>query len=154
MQTKIEGIILSKAPFQDRHLICRVLLRSGKIVPVVFYGGSGGGKKNKGSTLEFGYMMKIELAHSKKSSDIYNAKEWLPIWSHQNIRLDHRAFSLLCFYLECAAKFSQEANLHESSEEFDHQSIGLFRAISSSIFYLDEMIKIKEFNYEKISKMV
>ena len=147
MQSKIEGIVLSKAPFQERHLICRILLRSGKIVPVVFYGGSGGGKKNKGSTLEFGYMMKIELSHSKRTTDIYNAKEWLPLWSHQSIRLDHRAFSLLCFYLECAAKFGQEADLHEPSEDFDDQSIGLFRAISSSIFYLDKMISLGQFNF-------
>jgi recombinational DNA repair protein (RecF pathway) len=147
MQSKIEGIVLSKAPFQERHLICRILLRSGKIVPVVFYGGSGGGKKNKGSTLEFGYMMKIELGNSKKNSELYNAKEWVPVWSHKNIRLNHRGFSLLCFYLECALKFGQETNLHEESEAYDDQSVGLFRAISSSVFYLDQVLESDNFHF-------
>ncbi len=140
MINKIEGLVLSKAPFQERHLICKVLQRSGKVISIVFYGGKGGGKKQKGSTLEFGNMMKIQLSHSKRNVEIYSAKEWTILWAHEKIRLDYRAFSLLCFILECAAKFSQESNLHDESEAFDHQSEGLFRVISSSLYYLDQSL--------------
>ena len=52
MQTKIEGLILSKVPYDERHVIANLLLRSGRKVSVVFYGGRGGGKKQKSSILD------------------------------------------------------------------------------------------------------
>lgn len=146
MQTKIEGLILSKSPFQDRHLICRMLLRSGKMISVVCYGGSGGGKNKKGSMLEIGYMMKMELARGKRNAELYTAKEWLPIWTHESIRLNHKAFSLMCFMLEVSQKFAQEADLHDSSESFDDHNEGLFRVVSSSLFFLDQEAKDGKLN--------
>ena len=47
MQSKIEGIVTSKIPYDERHIIANVILRNGKKVSVVFYGGRGGGPKQK-----------------------------------------------------------------------------------------------------------
>ena len=85
MQTKIEGILIRKIPYQDRHIIGTLLLRSGRKVSVLFYGGQGGGKKLKSSTLELGHMLRVELGRSKSTSDLYRAKEWSPIWIHEKI---------------------------------------------------------------------
>lgn len=75
LETKIEGILLSKLPYKDRHLICHMLLRSGKKVGVIFYGGAGGGKKMKSTNLELGHMIKVELKHSNKNKELYSLAE-------------------------------------------------------------------------------
>ena len=98
MQNKIEGLVLSKVPYDERHIIANLLLRSGRKVAVVFYGGRGGGKKQKSSIIELGFMLSVELAHAKTNSDIYHAKEWNLVWNHDLIRLDHTAFYLMCFF--------------------------------------------------------
>ncbi|MCO4792466.1 MAG: hypothetical protein KC493_02045 [Bacteriovoracaceae bacterium] len=147
MQTKIEGILLSKTPFQDRHLMGHLLLRSGKEVPVCFYGGQGGGKKKKSSELELGYMLKVELNKSRTTSDSYSAKEWLPLWSHKKIRLNHRAFSLLCMYLEILSKLSQKGDLHDDLQEYDDHSTGLFRVLSNAEVYLEKSLEQDNFEW-------
>ncbi len=76
MNTKIEGILLSKLAHGERNLLVKLLLRSGKIISVMFYGGRGGGEKKKSSVLEIGTMLKVELARSKSNSELYSAKEW------------------------------------------------------------------------------
>jgi recombinational DNA repair protein (RecF pathway) len=147
MQTKIEGILLSKAPFQDRHLMGHLLLRSGKEIPVCFYGGQGGGAKKKSSQLELGYMLKVELNRSKSTSDTYSAKEWLPLWSHKNIRTNHKAFSLLCLYLEVLSKLSQSADLHDEFQDYDDHSVGLFRVLSNAEVYLEKSLEEGNFDW-------
>lgn len=147
MQTKIEGILLSKAPFQERHLMGHILLRSGKEIPVCFYGGQGGGKKKKSSQLELGYMLKVELNRSKSTSESYSAKEWLPIWSHKKIRTNHKAFSLLCFFLEVLSKLSQSADLHDDHLDFDDHSVGLFRVLSNAEVYLEKSLEEETFDW-------
>ena len=41
MQRKVEGLVLSKMPYQDRHIIMKLLMRSGQVVHVLLYGGRG-----------------------------------------------------------------------------------------------------------------
>ncbi|MEC7275629.1 MAG: hypothetical protein VXV96_04845 [Bdellovibrionota bacterium] len=142
MKTKIEGILIRKVPYQDRHVIGTLLLRSGRTLSVLFYGGQGGGKKHKASTLELGYMMKIELSQSKKNAELHRAKEWLPLWSYEHIRLNHKAFTTMCFYLEMVSNIAPEEDLFDQHSDFDESMVGLFRVLSNAVVHLEERLKV------------
>jgi DNA repair protein RecO len=144
MQTKIEGLLISKIPYQDRHVIGHLLLRSGRKVSVLFYGGRGGGKKQKSSTLELGHMLKVELRPSKKTSDLHYGKEWTPVWMHEKIRLDYKAFSLMCLFLESIGKIIVEDNLHDPLMHEDQSFEGLFRVLSNALFLMEKSLSSNE----------
>lgn len=135
----IEGIIISKTPYKERDLICNLLLRSGKKVSVYFYGGRGGGKKNKGSILEVGFMLKILLNERRKKieSNIKIAKEHKLLWDCDNIRTDFKAFYLACFFMEYIAKIAIADELEEVSDS-EHE--GLFNVLSNGLFFLDQAV--------------
>lgn len=144
MQTKIEGIVLSKIPYDERHVIAHLLLRSGRKVSVVFYGGRGGGKKQKSSVIELGFMLRVELNTNKTHSEIYHAKEWNLVWHHDHIRLDHTAFYLTCFYLEVINKISPSENLHDVHEE-NTEMAGLFTVLSNALVHMEKSLEMKIF---------
>jgi DNA repair protein RecO len=144
MHSKIEGLIISKTPYEERHIIANVLLRNGRKVTVIFYGGRGGGTKQKSSIIELGFMLAIELNNSKKNTDIYTAKEWNIIWHHNFIRNNHQAFYLMCFYLEVMNKISPPENLFEFHLA-DQEMVGLFATLSNSLFLLEKSLGEKDF---------
>lgn len=144
MQTKIEGLIISKVPYDERHIISQVLLRSGKKISIVFYGGRGGGKKQKSSVIELGFMLSIELAPAKTHSEIYHAKEWSLLWHHDHIRDNHQAFYLMCFFLEVMGRISPIENLHDVHDE-NTEMAGLFNSLSNALVYLEKSLKGNEF---------
>ncbi|MCP4914267.1 MAG: hypothetical protein GY909_14235 [Oligoflexia bacterium] len=146
MKTKIEGLVLSKVPFKERHLICHLLLRSGRKVSVLFYGGQGGGKKKKSSTIELGYMLSIEVARSRSTFEMLQAKEWTPIWAHEKIRENHKAFYLLCLYLEIIIKIAQDENLHDDNLQSSSEEEGLFMVLSNAIFHMEKRLNLGEFD--------
>ncbi len=137
MKARIEGLLIHKIPYQDRHLIGHLLLRSGRLASVLFYGGQGGGKKKKSSLLELGYMFNIELAQSRSTVELYKAKEWQPIWIHKSIRHNHQAFYLMCSYLEVTRRISPLENLHDDNLQANCFSKGLFSVLSNAIFHLE-----------------
>lgn len=145
MQTKIEGLVLSKIPYDERHIIAHLLLRSGRKVSVVFYGGRGGGKKQKSSIIELGFMLGVELSVSKNHSEIYHAKEWNLVWHHNLIRENHQAFYLMCFYLEVINKISPSENLHDVHEE-NKEMAGLFTSLSNALVYMEKSLKETKFS--------
>ncbi|MCK5882425.1 MAG: recombination protein O N-terminal domain-containing protein [Bacteriovoracaceae bacterium] len=145
MKTKVEGIIITKVPYRDRDLICKLLLRSGKRISVLFYGGRGGGSKKKSSVLELGHMLALELKRSNSNSDMQIAKEWNPIWVHNKLRNDHRAFYLMCLFLEVILKISLEENLHDDNAGFDQESEGIFRVLSNGIYHIEASLKKGDF---------
>lgn len=138
MQTKIEGILLSKIPNGERHLIGSVLLRNGKKVSVLFYGGRGGGKKQKDSILEVGHMLSVDLVPAKRGVELYKAREWKGLWLHNHIRLNFQAFHLLCFFVEVASKIAREDHLHDPHRDFDENEREIFTIVSNALFYLDK----------------
>lgn len=144
---KVEGIIIQKTPYKERDLICHVLLRSGKTINVYFYGGRGGGKQNKGSILELGHMLVIELNIRKKKleTQLYMAKEYKLLWSGQSVRNDFQAFYLYSFYIEFIGKIAVEDDLE--GYEDDHHD-GLFNILSNGLYYLDESVKGKNFSIQ------
>ncbi len=145
MNTKVEGILLSKHPYGERNLIVKLLLRSGKLITVMFYGGRGGGEKKKASVLELGTMLKVELSRSKTTSDFQSAKEWQPIWMANKVRDNHLAFYALCFIVQVAAKVAVEEDLHDESQSFDQHSHGIFRAVSNALVHLESSVAANEF---------
>jgi len=147
MQSKIEGIILSKLPYQERHLLCQVLLRTGKRVGVLFYGGRGGGKKQKSSIIELGFMLSIELNHSHKDTEIYHAKEWSLIWHHDLIRLNLKAFYTKCFFLEIVSKISMIENLRDPLSHTDEMQ-GIFTCLSNALVILEKSLVQDAFSKE------
>ncbi|MBY0416092.1 MAG: recombination protein O N-terminal domain-containing protein [Bdellovibrionales bacterium] len=144
METKIEGIVLSKIPYDERHIIATLLLRTGRKVSVVFYGGRGGGKKQKSSIIELGFMLSVELAHAKTNTEIYHAKEWSIVWHHDLIRLNHNAFYLMCFFLEVINKIAPIENLHDVHEE-NKEMVGLFASLSNALVHLEKTLKDNAF---------
>lgn len=144
---KVEGIIIHKTPYKDRDLICNLLLRSGKKISVYFYGGRGGGKSSKGSILELGYMVSIELNPKKKKLDteLLMAKEYSLLWSGQSIRKEYQAFYLSMFYLEFIAKVAVEDELEGHSD--DHHE-GLFNVLSNALFFLNNSLEENQFSLQ------
>ena len=142
----LEGILIHKTAYRDRDIIGRVLLRSGKVVDLYFYGGRGGGKFQKGSILELGYMLKITLAPKRKKGvqAMEIAKEWSLIWEAKNIRKNFHAFYLLSFFFELTGKIALDYD-PEVEKQNDDQ-VGLFKIISNSLFYLDADSTKKELN--------
>lgn len=121
-----------------------MLLRSGRTVTILFYGGQGGGKKHKASTLEIGYMMKIELSHSRSTAQMQRAKEWLPIWSHEHIRNNFKSYSLLCLFVEIMGAIAPEEDVHDQNSDFDDTMEGLFRVLSNAVVHLEGRTKEKK----------
>lgn len=113
---------------------------------IICYGGQGGGTKKKSSILEVGHMLSLEIMRGKKGQDLYHSKEWSSLWFHQNIRLNHKAFYLLCLYLEMIEKIAIEEDLHDENLQMDDQSEGLFVILSNGIFHLEERLKSSEFD--------
>ena len=144
MQTKVEGVVLSKIPYDERHLIVTLLLRTGRKISVVFYGGRGGGKKQKSSIIELGFMLAVELSQAKTNTEIYHAKEWSMIWHHDFIRNNHTAFYLMCFYLEIIKRISPIENLHDVHLE-NIEMVGLFTSLSNALVHLEKSLKENAF---------
>lgn len=144
---QVEGIVIHKTPYKERDLICNLLLRSGKIVSVYFYGGRGGGKSNKGSILELGYMVQVELNPKRKKleTDLLMAKEYKLLWSGQSIREDYQGFYLCTFFLEFMSKIAVDDEL-DGFEDQEHQ--GLFNVLSNSLFFLNKAIEEKRFHLQ------
>jgi recombinational DNA repair protein (RecF pathway) len=144
MLTKIEGIILSKVPYDERHVIANVMLRNGKKITVVFYGGRGGGKKQKSSILELGFMLSIELQTAKRQTDVYHAKEWNLIWHYDLIRLNHQSFYQLCLFLEISNKISPQEDLHDLDLK-NQEMAGLFSTLSNALVLMEKSLEAKQF---------
>ncbi len=141
----VEGMIIQKTPYKERDLICHVLLRSGKTLPVYFYGGRGGGKKAKGSFLEIGFMLSLELREQRKAlqTSIYIAKEYNLIWSSSEIRSDYQSLCLLSFYLEMVSKIALSEDLaSQHGDEFE----SLFKVTSNAVFFLDDALSKNQFS--------
>lgn len=147
MVHKIEGILLNKIPHQDRHLIGDLLLRSGKKLSVLFYGGQGGGRKVKVSGLEVGAFIEVTLQQGGKSHDINRTKEWIVKWTHEAIRHDHRGFTLMCFYLEVFKIVAGEEESRVLERGWDQTSQGLFSVLSNAVFRLEKRVKEKNFHF-------
>jgi DNA repair protein RecO len=146
MQTKVEGLLISKMPYAERDLIGTLLLRNGKKINCIFHGGRGGGSKKKSSILELGFMLKVDLQRAnrkggREGEELHTAKEWSLLWHHDKIRLDHKAFYLLCFFLEVIRKMSIYDELHDEHRESDDNSCGLFKVLSNSLFYVEDQLK-------------
>lgn len=145
MQQKIEGLILYRIPFKEKDLISRVLLRNGQKVSILFYGGRST-RKGKAPLLELGMMNEIQLSQTKKTNELYGAKEIKNIWSHQAIRENYKAYYLLCFQLELIDKLSVECNLHQEEDYGNTLYDGNFRVLSNSLFFLEEAVKDNDFD--------
>lgn len=146
---KVEGILLNKFPYQDKHIIGHLLLRNGMKLSVVFYGAQGGGKSNKGSILQLGHMFSVSFGQMKSNFEILSAKEYSEKWQHRYLSMNPRAFYLLCFFCELIEKVAPPASQPQDFE-LDHDiNGGLFRVLSNSLFYLDKNCQEDCFNYEE-----
>ncbi len=153
---KVKGIVLTKKVFQDRHLICDLLVESGAKIAVIFYGGQGGGKKSKSSLLELGYVLDVTLARYKSNHQgIYSAKEFKLSWYHEQIRNDYSAFYTLCFFTEIISKVATEDDLSIG----DNHQQGIFRVLSNGVFHIEDSLKNEQFEKQThltlfISKLI
>lgn len=146
MKTTQEGLLIHKWPHQERHLIGTILLRSGQKLPVLFYGGQGGGKRQKGVNLEMGFMLRLEVSKNQKSGSHISCSDWSCLWEHQKIQHNHKAFYLLSFYCELIKFLAPEAAM--DLESHDCQSEGIFRTLSNAIFHLEQALVHERFSKE------
>ena len=140
----LEGIVIHKTPFKERDIIAKLLLRSGKVINLYFYGGRGGGKYAKGSILEIGYMLKVTLAPQRKKieTDLHVVKEYGLLWEAKSIRSNYQAFYLLSLYAEIIQKISLEEDIEHQSDE----QAGIFKVFSNAIYSLDQSIAKNNYN--------
>ncbi|MBL7663594.1 MAG: DNA repair protein RecO [Bacteriovoracaceae bacterium] len=143
MQTKIEGIVLQKSFYRDRDVIAKILLRSGKLLSVLFYGGRGGGKSQKSSIIELGFLLSVELKATTKVTELYSAREWALKWDYKQIRDNHEAFYLMCLFLEVIQSLGVQEDM-KNVEETEHE--GIFNVLSNAIFYLEKSVEAKNLN--------
>lgn len=142
---ELEGILIHKAIHKERDLIGTLLLREGSIASFYFYGGRGGGKSQKGTILELGFMLKVKLAsRQKKNQQLLTASEWSLGWSSEHIRKNHQAFYLSTFFFEFIKKVAVEKDIDFDSKEHE----GLFKVLSNSLFYMDNDLSLDNFHLE------
>lgn len=133
----MKAIILNKTKFKERDLICHLLVPNGGQVSCLFYGGAGGGTKRKSSVLEIGHVIEVTFQNKKNEiqTDLEIAKEYQLVWNYDKIRLNHRAFYLLSFFLELILKVARPLH-HDELDYDDHAE--LFNVLSNAIFYLEQ----------------
>ncbi len=149
MIDKVEGILLNKIPFKDRHLIGRLLLRNGTILSILFFGGRGGGAKKKTSLLEVGHLLQVQLARAKSGTQLIAAKEWVLKWQHQSIRYHYKSFNLMALYSELIGRLAVETSALDLSEKDATQGEGLFILLSNALFYLEKDSSDKKTNLKR-----
>lgn len=137
---RLEGIIVHKTVYKERDLICKLLLRDGTLASLYFYGGKGGGKKNKGTILELGFMVKVMLAPRRKKldRDIQIAQEWDLLWESKQIRQNYKAFYLMSFYSEFLQKVSPLKDF--SFEQDSAENEGIFKVASNALYFLEQSL--------------
>ncbi len=91
-------------------------------------------------------MLRVELGRSKSTSELYRAKEWSPIWVHEKIRFDYKAFCLMCLMLEIMDHMSTDDDLHDELHATEETMIGLFRVLSNALVHLENQIRDKSFD--------
>jgi DNA repair protein RecO len=147
MRTKVNGIILGKVPYRDRDVIVKLLLRNGKRITVLFYGGRGGGKKKKSSEVEIGHLLELEVIRKKNTGeDFYSSREWKGLWVPEKIRDNYPAFQVLCFITDILGRVTVTDDLWQEDEKGPLQHEGPFRVASNALFYLEEALKKNDFD--------
>jgi recombinational DNA repair protein (RecF pathway) len=141
---KLEGIVLNKNLVKSSDLICKLLLRSGNTIDVMFYGGAGS-KRKKSSVIEIGALLNIEISNRKTgvSSEIKIAKEYLLSWRSEKIRYNFEAYSLICFFSELVTKISVKYS--EDTLDSDEHS-GIFNVLTNAVFHIDKSVEAGTFN--------
>jgi recombinational DNA repair protein (RecF pathway) len=141
---KLEGIVLSKHLVKSSDLICKLLLRSGNTIDIMFYGGAGS-KKKKSSIIEIGAMLNIEISDRKTGvgSEIKIAKEYLLSWRSEKIRYSFEAYSLICFFCELTTKISVKYS--EDTLDSDEHA-GIFNVLTNAVFHIDKSVESDTFN--------
>lgn len=91
-------------------------------------------------------MLKVELGRSKSTSELYRAKEWSPLWIHEDIRLNYKAFCLMCLMLEIMEHMATQDDLHDDLQSNDTTMVGLFRVLSNALVHLESRVKLKSFD--------
>lgn len=135
-RTSADGIVVQRAPFGERHLVCRLLGRNGRRFAAVFHGGAGGPRRP--SVLDLGALVRVELAPGgRRPGGLRRALEWDAVWRHEGIRRSHRAFALLCFYAEVVGRTAVEEDAWAPREPASPGQDGAFRALGHAVLRLD-----------------
>lgn len=153
MQTKIEGLLIQKIPYRERDIIGQILMRNGRKVSVIFYGGRSGGKKYRSSVIEIGHMLSLEVRRPKilNEESLLDAREWSLKWNHSQIRSSVKAYYLLMFYVEMIQKVAVKDDLSlfpDSDKQKRENPDPFFRVLSNAVFYLDAALLKKCFRAE------
>jgi DNA repair protein RecO len=140
---RYEGILIHKTPYKERDLICDLLMRHGQIFTVYFYGGQGGGKKQKPTMLEMGNLISFELKRQKTAQEIAIASEWEVGWHPKHFRTNVEAYYLACFYFEIMSKIAPKSDLNSLDQDLFQ---GLFNVTSNGLYFLDQAVNEKKFS--------
>lgn len=135
---KVEGILLRKISYGERHIIGKILLRNGKSVSGMFYGGQGGGAKKKSSILEIGHCLSLEIQRPKNDGP-GAVRESSLIWAHKKIRDDFKAFYVMSYFCEIASRLCVEVAWDQFSME-EKTDEGLFRVLSNALVHLESAL--------------
>ncbi|MCO4753898.1 MAG: DNA repair protein RecO [Bacteriovoracaceae bacterium] len=147
LSMRLEGIIIHKTVYKERDLICKILLRDGGLASIYFYGGKGGGKKNKGTILEIGFMVKVLLAPRRKKleQELQIAQEWDLLWESKQVRQNFRAFYLVSFFCEFLQKVAPKKDFDYDDQE-NMENEGLFKVASNALFFIEQALAKDNFH--------
>lgn len=124
----IEGLIISRQLYQERHLLATILPRKDEAVSVLFYGGRGGGKTKVSDELDLGSM--IQMVYEPPRSSLGNsdflgrAKEWNSLWRYQKLRQNYSLYMQMSHYLKLI-------------KQFPLQGEEVFNLVSNAIYSLE-----------------
>jgi recombinational DNA repair protein (RecF pathway) len=129
---EMEGIVLSKILYGEKHAIADLLLRDGELATVLFFGGHGGRQAN---SLEVGNALRIlpQRKRIKKNEEgpFWSSREWRAIWSPHQLRNHFSAFSLAGLYVAVVRRIASKGE----------KSAATFALLSNSLFYLNAMLE-------------
>jgi recombinational DNA repair protein (RecF pathway) len=154
---QIEGIIVYKNIQKNRDLMVKMLTRSGELATLYCYGGQGGGKKQAGSSLELGSMIRAEIKIPKTytQSDLAHTSVWSVIWQGDLIRRTFEVYYQMCLAFEIILKISPQLLWEDCFENQKNALVSnqdLFLYLSNFLFYLDK--NLKEIEYKNLDFLI
>jgi len=127
-----------------------MLLREGTLVSLYVFGGMGGGKNSKPRVFEPGNLLKVEARGARSghtSADtLQTVSEHSLLWQATHIRHNPQGFALACLYLEMVLKTALPHDTNHTEAHREHE--GLFNVVSNGLFYLDQALGAKSFQWE------
>lgn len=151
----IEGLLIQKMPYKDHHVMAKILLRTGEVGNLIFYGAnSSSNKKKMKAPLDLGNLLQIELFTKREEQTFAQARQWSVSWSHQKIRYHYQAFLILSFFLELAQKiapeFREKGGWEKAEKLTAKEGESTFKILGRGVYLLDQYLEKENIRIDQL----